>query len=76
MILTDIQQYLSTQKRASLSQLETKFSTSGGALRGMLDRLVRKGRVRKNIGEKCNDCCSCSPDIMEYYEWIEAEGTP
>lgn len=73
MILKDVQQYLLTRKRASLAQLEVQFSMSGDALRGMLNRLVRKGRVRKNTGEKCGHCTSCDPNTMEFYEWIEAE---
>ncbi|MGK7928600.1 MAG: FeoC-like transcriptional regulator [Spirulina sp.] len=73
MILTDVQQYLSAMKRVSLAQLEVRFCMDGDALRGMLDRLVRKGRVRKNIGEKCSHCGSCPPEMMEFYEWIEEE---
>ncbi|MBP0021820.1 MAG: sugar metabolism transcriptional regulator [Cyanobacteria bacterium SBLK] len=76
MILTDVQKYLLTTKRASLEQLEMRFGMSGEALRGMLERLVRKGRVRRNIGEKCSHCCNCSPETIEFYEWIEAEEQP
>ena len=70
MILTDIQKYLESQGRASLAQMELKFRMDSNALRGMLNKLIRKGRVRKMSGEKCGGCASCAPEAIEFYEWV------
>lgn len=73
MILTDIQKYLQGQGRASLAQMELKFRMDDNALRGMLNKLIRKGRVRKMSGEKCCGCSSCAPEAIEFYEWVTEE---
>ena len=70
MILTDIQTYLGKQKRASLADLALHFRTDADALRPMLERLSRKGRVRRLDGKKCRGCTSCAPTSLEVYEWI------
>lgn len=70
MILTDIQKYLQEQGRVSLAQMELKFRMDNHALRGMLDKLIRKGRVRKMPVKKCSGCASCAPEAIEFYEWV------
>ncbi|MDY7012566.1 MAG: FeoC-like transcriptional regulator [Cyanobacteriota bacterium] len=68
MILTDLQRYLSQKEKVSLAELEIHFKTSGDALRGMLDLLVRKGRARKLASQKCKSCHACADELLEFYE--------
>ncbi len=70
MILTDIQTYLTQHSRASLTELAIHFRTDAHALRPMLKRLMRKGRIRQWKPEKCGGCTSCSPESIEFYEWV------
>jgi putative ferrous iron transport protein C len=70
MISTKLQTYLAQRGKVSLTELESHFRTDADALRGMLNRLVRKGRVRQHITEKCEGCTHCDPQIFEVYEWI------
>lgn len=70
MILTDLQKFLAQHKKASLADLQLHFRSDADALRGMLNRLIRKGRVRKMEGKKCGGCHSCAPETIEFYEWI------
>lgn len=73
MILTEIQQYLSERGKASLEQIELHFHIDGDALRGMLNRLVRKGRVKKlSMPERCHGCTCCNLESLEIYEWISS----
>ncbi|MGK7876988.1 MAG: FeoC-like transcriptional regulator [Xenococcaceae cyanobacterium] len=73
MILTEIQQYLSEQGRVSLVQMELHFRIDADALQGMLDRLVRKGRVRKlPIPQHCHGCTECSTECIQFYEWASS----
>lgn len=73
MILTEIQSYIFQHKKVSLADLELHFHIDGDALRGMLHRLVRKGRVQRIEGEKCGGCHSCAEDAIEFYEWVNAQ---
>lgn len=74
MILSEIQQFIAEHKRASLADLKLHFRTDGDALRGMLDRLIRKGRISKMPEpQKCSGCCSCSDDATEIYLWVDAD---
>jgi putative ferrous iron transport protein C len=71
MILSELQAFLAQHKRASLADLELHFHMDGDALRGMLNRLIRKGRVQKMAeGKKCGGCHSCDANSLEFYEWI------
>ncbi|MFB6275102.1 MAG: FeoC-like transcriptional regulator [Halothece sp.] len=71
MILSELQSYLSQRDRASLEELTIQFDTDAQALRPMLTRLIRKGRVRQlPMAKKCSGCCSCSPEQLEFYEWL------
>jgi predicted transcriptional regulator len=70
MILTELQTYLAQRGKVSLTELESHFRTDSNALRGMLNRLIRKGRIRQHITEKCGGCTQCSPELFEVYEWV------
>ncbi|WP_373540908.1 FeoC-like transcriptional regulator [Chamaesiphon sp.] len=70
MILQQLQAYLRTIPSASLEELARHFKIDADALRGMLDPLIRKGRVRKLSGKKCGGCQSCAPESLELYEWV------
>lgn len=71
MILSEIRGYLQANRRASLADLSTRFGSDPDALRGMLQKWVAKGRVRKLVGEEScgSSCCRCDPETVEIYEW-------
>jgi putative ferrous iron transport protein C len=71
MILTEIQSYLAKYRQVSLSELSKHFHTPAPALLPMLDRLVQKGRIRTVEGKKCGGCTSCTPESIQWYEWID-----
>lgn len=71
MILSDIQKFIADNKRASIADLKIHFRMDGDALRGMLSRLIRKGRISKMAeAKKCGGCHSCGDDAAEIYVWI------
>ena len=72
MILTELQSYLAKKEKASMAELETHFHTDPNALRGMLTKLVHKGRVRiLNLEtQKCSGCDRCDTELFEFYEWV------
>ncbi|MEQ8999023.1 MAG: FeoC-like transcriptional regulator [Coleofasciculus sp. B1-GNL1-01] len=50
------------------------FGIHADALRGMLNRLIRKGRVQKlPTPKRCHHCVDCSQESLEFYEWITDE---
>ena len=71
-MLTAIQNYLSRQRRAALTDLSQHLGADPEALRGMLSVLERKGRVRKlPAGATCaSSCNSCDPRTLEIFEWV------
>jgi hypothetical protein len=78
MILADLRDYLSRQKRAGLTDLAQHFDTDPEALRGMLAMLERKGRVRElPTGTLCGSgCCKCDPQALTLFEWVNEESMP
>ncbi len=73
MILTDLQGYVCARERVSLAQLSARFDAQPDALRGMLDRLVAKGRVRRVApAARCGGCRICPSEALELYEWAAA----
>ena len=71
MILSDIQKFIAENKRASIADLKIHFRMDGDALRGMLNRLIRKGRISKMAeAKKCGGCSSCADDTTEIYVWV------
>ncbi len=69
MLLKELQTHLKQNRRASLAELEHQFHIEADALRGMLNQLIRKGRVCKVDGQACGGCHSCAPETIEFYEW-------
>lgn len=79
MILMELQDHLRAQRRASLAQLSVRFGAQPDALRGMLDRLVAKGRVhRLERPVRCSGCRICPDEELEFYEWstVPASSSP
>lgn len=76
MILTDLQTYLSQRGQVSLAEIKLHFRIEANALRAMLQRLIRKGRVKKlSMTDRCHHCDSCSEESLEVYEWVSATPT-
>ncbi|MGK7947023.1 MAG: FeoC-like transcriptional regulator [Microcystaceae cyanobacterium] len=70
MILTDVQNYLRKYNKASLADLSLHFRMDTDALRPILNKLIRKGRIRQMDSQKCGGCTSCGSDTLELYEWV------
>ncbi len=72
MILKELQDFVLDYHRVSLAEMELHFHMDGGALRQMLSKLIKKGRVRQiPIPDKCHGCTFCNPDAIEFYEWVD-----
>ncbi len=73
MILSDLRAYLKEQRRVALADLCTHFNMDADALRGMLDKWIGKGKVRKlPLTASCGtSCCQCDTALTEIYEWID-----
>lgn len=72
MILNELQNYLLDRHCVSLADMERHFQMEGEALRAMLNKLIKKGRVKKlAIATKCQNCSSCHRDTLEFYEWVD-----
>ncbi len=73
MILSDLRSYIKQQNRVALSELVNHFKIDADALRGMLDKWVKKGQVRKLSRESScgTSCCKCDPALTELYEWVD-----
>jgi copper chaperone CopZ len=72
MILKELQNYLLNNHCVSLAEMKQHFGIDGDALRPMLDKLIKKGRVKKlPTAEKCHSCTSCDLDTLEFYEWVD-----
>lgn len=76
MILKELQEFVLDYHRVSLAEMELHFHMDGNALRQMLNKLIKKGRVLKvPTPDKCHGCTSCDPDTMEFYEWIDGDNS-
>jgi bacterioferritin-associated ferredoxin len=75
MILSELRRYLQQQQRVTLQELVIHFKCDADALRGMLGKWIRKGKVKKlNPNVKCGaGCGKCDPALTELYEWIESD---
>lgn len=73
MILSDLRDYLKTHRRVALQDMAYRFDTEPDALRGMLQKWISKGRIRKlPTGTACGGgCCKCDSGSIELYEWVE-----
>ncbi|MCK5284206.1 MAG: FeoC-like transcriptional regulator [Alphaproteobacteria bacterium] len=60
MVVLDLKNYLRQHKRVSLTEMSQHFSIDSEALRGMLDYLIAKGKVKKleHISVKESGCDS------------------
>jgi len=71
-MLRDLQGYIATHHIVSIADLSRRFHTDSQALKPMLNKLSRKGRIRKlPAPEKCTDCTCCDLSSLECYEWID-----
>lgn len=69
-MIGELSAFLRAHRRAALKDLAHRFDADPEALRGMLEFLERKGRVRKlPVGTTCSGCCQCDPTSIELYEW-------
>lgn len=71
MILSELRDYLKSNRRAALIDMSHRFDVDPEALRGMLDKWIAKGRVTKlPQGTLCGGgCCKCDSATIELYEW-------
>ncbi|WP_347986210.1 FeoC-like transcriptional regulator [Methylomonas sp. AM2-LC] len=72
MILADLRIFLQSKQRVSLDELVVHFQIEADALRGMLSKWIKKGKVRQlqSGGPSCGtSCCQCNPLLTELYEW-------
>jgi putative ferrous iron transport protein C len=74
-MLTDLQTYIANHGTVTLADLALHFRTDGEAIRPMLAKLSRKGRIRKHPTQgTCGGCTSCNPASLECYEWVKQSG--
>ncbi|MGF1523436.1 MAG: FeoC-like transcriptional regulator [Leptolyngbyaceae cyanobacterium] len=70
-MLNDLQTYIATHNTVSLQDLSHRFHIDRDALAPMLQRLSRKGRIRRlPMPEKCTGCTCCDLTSLERYEWL------
>jgi hypothetical protein len=70
MVLTELSAYLALRRRVAIVDLANHFGSQPEALRGMLEVLVAKGRVRRlDSGESCPGCAKCPAYQLEVYAW-------
>ncbi|MCT4655478.1 MAG: FeoC-like transcriptional regulator [Cohaesibacter sp.] len=71
MILRDLMSYITMRKRVSLEEIALHFAADPLAIRGMLEKLETKGKVRSlPVAECSSNCClcdidKCAPSIWE-----------
>jgi putative ferrous iron transport protein C len=70
-MLTALQTYIADHGTVSIADLSLHFRTDSQALRPMLTKLSRKGRIRAlPAPTKCSDCTCCDLSSLECYEWV------
>ena len=77
MILSKIKQYLQQQGQVSLAEIALHLDTPPEAVKGMLETLLRKGRIRRQqLSSACgSSCCKCDSAVTELYEWAGSAST-
>ncbi|MCP5088779.1 MAG: sugar metabolism transcriptional regulator [Rhodobacteraceae bacterium] len=77
MILAELKNYLSNRGRATIIDMALHFNSDPGAIRGMLDHYIRKGRVQRlDTGTACGGCHKCDALTLEIYEWMDDAAKP
>ena len=72
-MLGDIKRYIKQRKSVNLNDLVLHFQTSPDAMKGMLDKWIKKGKATVMVSERaCNGCTACEPSLEEYYEWCDS----
>ncbi|WP_198246356.1 FeoC-like transcriptional regulator [methane-oxidizing endosymbiont of Gigantopelta aegis] len=73
MILSEIRNYVRDKKRCTLNELVMHFDVDAEAMRGMLSKWAKKGKIRQiPVSSSCGSSChKCNPELTELYEWIE-----
>ncbi len=72
MILTDLKNYIKTRQQVSLKDIALHFDVEPETAKGMLDFLVKKGRIslRSNPLSCASGCSSCSEaENSDIYIW-------
>ncbi len=71
MILSELKTYVKGRGRVPMEDLVNHFRTDPDAIRGMLDHMIRKGRIRRvdTDAENCTGCNKCEAFRLEIYEW-------
>lgn len=72
MILSELRDYIRTKNSVTLHELMIHFDVDANALRGMLAKWVKKGKLQQRAAnENCGTgCCQCDPTLTELYEWL------
>jgi putative ferrous iron transport protein C len=72
MMLSQIRQYLQQRGQVSLADIALHLDTPPEAVNGMLETLLRKGRVRRQLlNSACgSSCCQCDSAATALYEWV------
>ncbi len=74
MLLSDINRFFATYKRACLADLANHFDAEPDTIMAMLDVLATKGRiVRLASGLKCGGCTKCDPNRLVIYDWVDSQ---
>ncbi len=73
MILSELRNYLKEHKRVTLNDLVLHFDIEADALRGMLEKWIKKGKLQRiPVNSGCGSSChKCDPALTELYEWLE-----
>ena len=76
MILKDIRHYLQQRGQATLGDIARHFDSEPGAVQGMLEQWIRKGKVRRSLATRsCGSSCGkCDPAAIEIYQWLSEGG--
>ena len=74
-MLSAIKRYLIQRRQATLADIALHLDSPQEAVRGMLERWIRKGKIRRlRATASCGSSCSkCDPALTEYYQWVESD---
>lgn len=71
---SEVKNYLTERKIATLNDIALHFDMEPDAVRGILDIWIMKGRVRIHQGDECSSgsCCGgCGEHYKDIYEWLQ-----